>query len=92
MFLDNKNNNEFLPFIYQDMKQTTSHSLLIFDLDTLQVINRDCITSNFKLKDYLRKSQAGYVTYSLTWTSEIFEHKLGFFERMGKQVSSDKIL
>lgn len=74
------------------MKQTTSHSLLIFDLDTLQVINRDCITSNFKLKDYLRKSQAGYVNYSLTRTSEIFEHKLGFFERMGKQVSSDKIL
>ena len=41
-----------------------------------------CINSNLEIRKYLRKSQAGNAMYTLTRTSDIYDQKLGFFEKM----------
>lgn len=70
---------EFIPFIYQDRKNQDSHSLLILDIEKMQVIQKSCINSNLEMRKYIRKSEAGFSCYTLTRTSEVFNQKQGFF-------------
>jgi hypothetical protein len=73
---------EFLPFIYQEKKSLATHHLLVLDVNSMQIVGKTCINSNLKIRRYLRKSQADYAMYTITRTSDIFDQKLGFFERM----------
>lgn len=73
---------EFLPFIYQEKKSLASHHMLVLDINLMQVVTKICINSNLKIRPYLRKSEAGYATYTITRTSEILDQKLNFMERM----------
>jgi hypothetical protein len=69
---DMQANIEFIPFIYQDKTKQDSHSLLIMDVEKLQVVQKTCINSNLEIRKYIRKTEAGYSCYTLTRTSEIF--------------------
>jgi len=73
---------DFMPFIYQEKKSLASHHLLVLDINTMNVVGKICINSNLKIREYLRKSDAGYAMYTVTRTSEVFEQKLSFMEKM----------
>lgn len=73
---------EFLPFIYQEKKSLASHHLLVLDINHMAIVGKICINSNLQIREYLRKSEAGYAMYTITRTSEIFDQKLGFLEKM----------
>ena len=70
---------QFIPFIYQDRKIKESHSLLVFDVEQMRVVQKSCINSNLELRKYIRKTEAGFSCYTLTRTSEVFNQKQGFF-------------
>jgi len=82
---DMRQNIEFLPFIYQEKKTLASHHLLVLDVNTMTIIAKTCINSNLNIRKFLRYSEAGYAMYSLTRTSDLFDQKLGFFDRIGGQ-------
>lgn len=73
---------DFMPFIYQEKKSLASHHLLVLDVNTMNIVGKICINSNLKIREYLRKSDAGYAMYTVTRTSEVFEQKLSFMEKM----------
>ena len=73
---------EFLPFIYQEKNKLATNQLLILDVNSMQIVGKTCINSNLQIRQYLRKSLAGFNMYTLTRTSDIFDQKLGFFEKM----------
>lgn len=80
--LDMRKKIEYLPFIYQEKKSLASHNLLVLDINTMQVAGKACINSNLTIREYLRKSPAGYAMYTLTRTSDIFDQKIGFMDKM----------
>lgn len=73
---------DFMPFIYQEKKSLASHHLLVLDVNTMNIVGKICINSNLNIRQYLRKSEAGYAMYTITRTSEVFEQKLSFMEKM----------
>ena len=70
---------EFLPVIYQDKKNIESHNLLILDIDKMRIVGKTCINSSLEMRKYMRKTEAGFSSYNLTRTSEVFNQKQGFF-------------
>jgi len=64
---------EYLPFIYQEKRSLASHHLLVLDINAMRIVGKICINSNLKIRQYLRKSEAGYAMYTLTRTSEVFD-------------------
>lgn len=54
-------------------------------MNTMSIIAKTCINSNLNIRKFLRYSEAGYAMYSLTRTSDLFDQKLGFFDRIGGQ-------
>ena len=73
---------EFLPFIYQEKKSLASHHLLVLDINAMTIVGKICINSNLQIRQYLRKSETGFAMYTLTRTSEIFDQKLSFMEKL----------
>lgn len=71
--LDNRKRYEFLPFIYQEKKAIASHNLLILDINSMSIYGKQSINSNLAIRQYLRKSTAGYAMYTLTRTSDTFD-------------------
>lgn len=73
---------EFLPLIYQERKSLATHHLIVLDVNSMQVVGKTCINSNLEIRKCLRKSPAGYAMYTITRTSDIYDQKLSFLERM----------
>ena len=44
----------------------------------LEIVARTNITSNLKFRPYLRKDDAGFVPYTLTRTSDVYDQKASF--------------
>ena len=73
---------DYMPFLYQEKKSLASHHLLVLDINKMSIVGKICINSNLKIRQYLRKSEAGYAMYTITRTSEVFEQKLNFMEKL----------
>lgn len=79
---DMRKRYEFLPFIYQEKRSLASHNLLVLDLNSMTIAGKTCINSNMAIRTYLRRSEAGFAMYTLTRTSDIFDQKISFMDRM----------
>jgi len=69
---DMRKRYEFLPFIYQEKRSLASHHLLVLDINKMTIAGKTSINSNLSIRQYLRRSDAGFAMYTLTRTSDIF--------------------
>mmetsp|Transcript_38034 Transcript_38034/g.58063 ORF Transcript_38034/g.58063 Transcript_38034/m.58063 type:complete len:140 (-) Transcript_38034:2658-3077(-) len=76
---DNKTALEFVPVIYQLRGDIHSNYLLMFDAEHMHVVYKTCVNSNLAIRSYIKKSDAGFMSYTLTRTAELYDQKVGFF-------------
>jgi len=57
----------------------SSNNLLLFDVERMRVAFQTCVNSNLQIRRYTQKSKAGFVNYTLTRTSEVYDQKSSFF-------------
>ena len=53
----------------------------------MNVVQKTCINSNLEMRKYMRKTETGFSTYTLTRTSEVFNQKQGFFTTHSNPIS-----
>ena len=92
--VDMRPNVDFVPFVYQEKSGAKTHKLCVFDIHKMKVIKHVSIISNIGLRNHLRKSPAGFGTYTLTRTSEVYNQKEGMFtmHSCGSENTSTQII
>jgi hypothetical protein len=76
---DNKAQIEFIPFIFQVKNDLRSNNLLLLDIERMRVAHQVCVNSNLEVRKFIKTSKAGFVDYTLTRTSDVYEQKSSFF-------------
>jgi NRPS condensation-like uncharacterized protein len=71
----------YIPMIFQEKSKIQSHNLMLFDMYKQEFVTKMKINPNLESRKHLRKSETGFVEYSLTRTSDIYETELTIFEK-----------
>lgn len=72
---DNRSSIRFIPMIYQEKKGVQTHHFLVYDVELQQIVRHASVLSSLELRAVQRKNIAGFVNYTLTRTSDVYNIK-----------------
>jgi len=78
--IDMKENIDFIPVVYQERSKAQSHHLLIFDIFKREFVEMTSVSPPAHMRSNVRKSETGFVNYTLTRTSDPYEQSLNIFQ------------
>lgn len=68
-----KFSSEFVPIIYQERMNVSTHHLLVFDVHKMKVVKQQNINSNMAMRSRLRMTTTGFGEFTLTRTSDYYK-------------------
>ena len=77
--------------IMQAQEAISSNLLLVFDVEKMKVVSEATIDSPIEIRKFIRKNNMGYVNYTLTRTSNVYNQRIGFTSKHLAQVAKFQI-